>query len=41
MLGASAWDGYAAAVISDRAIEAHRTGSRVDIALPAKPGLYR
>jgi myo-inositol 2-dehydrogenase/D-chiro-inositol 1-dehydrogenase len=40
LLGASAWDGYAAAVISDRAIEAHRTGSRVDIELPAKPPLY-
>ncbi|CAB4928748.1 MAG: inositol 2-dehydrogenase [Actinobacteria bacterium] len=40
LLGASAWDGYAAAVISDRAIEAHRTGRRVDIELPAKPPLY-
>jgi myo-inositol 2-dehydrogenase/D-chiro-inositol 1-dehydrogenase len=40
LLGASAWDGYAAAVISDRAIEAHRTGRRIDIELPAKPLLY-
>ena len=41
LLGASAWDGLAAAVVSDRAIEAYRTGERVNIDLPLKPDLYR
>lgn len=40
LLGASAWDGYAAAVISDRAIDAYRSGTRVTIDLPVQPALY-
>lgn len=38
--GATAWDGYAAAVAADRAIEAYRSGGRVAIDLPPRPGLY-
>ena len=38
--GASAWDGYVAAVISDRAIDAYRSGDRVSIDLPVRPALY-
>ncbi len=38
--GASVWDGYAATVVAGRAIEAYRTGQRVDVVLPAKPALY-
>jgi len=41
LLGASAWDGLAAAVVSDRAIDAYHTGERVKIDLPVKPDLYR
>jgi myo-inositol 2-dehydrogenase / D-chiro-inositol 1-dehydrogenase len=39
-LGPSAWDGYAAAVVSDAAVEALRTGGRVEVALAEKPKLY-
>ncbi|MEU4237609.1 Gfo/Idh/MocA family oxidoreductase [Actinoplanes sp. NPDC026619] len=39
-LGPSAWDGYAAAVVSDAAVEALRTGERVAVTLPEKPKLY-
>jgi myo-inositol 2-dehydrogenase / D-chiro-inositol 1-dehydrogenase len=39
-LGPSAWDGYAAAVVSDAAVEALRTGARVPVALAEKPKLY-
>lgn len=38
--GASIWDGYVATLVAQRAIEAYRTGQRVTIELPAKPGLY-
>ncbi|GAA2015470.1 Gfo/Idh/MocA family oxidoreductase [Nakamurella flavida] len=40
LLGANAWDGYAATVVSTRAIEAYRTGTTVDIELPEVPELY-
>jgi myo-inositol 2-dehydrogenase/D-chiro-inositol 1-dehydrogenase len=39
-LGPSSWDGYAAAVVSDAALDALRSGSRTTVKLPAKPGLY-
>ena len=39
-LGPSAWDGYAAAVVSDAGIAALRGGERVEVALAPKPALY-
>ena len=39
-VGPSSWDGYAAAVVSDAAVSALRTGSRVAVAMPDKPKLY-
>jgi myo-inositol 2-dehydrogenase/D-chiro-inositol 1-dehydrogenase len=39
-LGPSAWDGYAAAVVSDAGLAALRTGSRVEVTLADKPKLY-
>lgn len=39
-LGPSSWDGYAAAVVSDAALQARRTGARVDVELIEKPSLY-
>jgi myo-inositol 2-dehydrogenase/D-chiro-inositol 1-dehydrogenase len=39
-LGPSAWDGYAAAVVSDAGLEAMRTGGRTTVQLGAKPDLY-
>ncbi len=38
--GPSSWDGYAAAVVSDAAIEALHSGQRVTITLADKPALY-
>ncbi|AGL18267.1 oxidoreductase domain-containing protein [Actinoplanes sp. N902-109] len=38
--GPSAWDGYAAAVVSDAAVAALRTGERVTVSLPERPPLY-
>jgi len=38
--GPSAWDGYAAAVVSDSCIEALRTGSRTTVSLPERPDFY-
>ena len=38
--GPSSWDGYAAAVVSDAAVEALRSGSKVAIDLRDKPDLY-
>ena len=38
--GPSAWDGYAAAVVSDSALEAARTGTRAVVTLREKPSLY-
>jgi myo-inositol 2-dehydrogenase/D-chiro-inositol 1-dehydrogenase len=39
-VGPSAWDGYAAAVVSDAGVEALRTGDRVEVVLAEKPKLY-
>jgi myo-inositol 2-dehydrogenase / D-chiro-inositol 1-dehydrogenase len=39
-LGPSSWDGYAAAAVSDAALEALRTGTRVPVALADRPDLY-
>jgi len=39
-LGPSSWDGYAAAVVSDAALEARRTKTRVMVQLPERPSLY-
>ncbi len=38
--GANVWDGYAAAVIANRAIDSYRSGGRVAIDLPTRPPLY-
>ena len=38
--GPSSWDGYAAAVVSDAAVEALRSGSRTELSMRAKPDLY-
>ncbi|MFI5937965.1 Gfo/Idh/MocA family oxidoreductase [Actinoplanes sp. NPDC051494] len=38
--GPSAWDGYAAAVVSDASVAALRTGERVEITLMDRPALY-
>ena len=38
--GASVWDGYAAAVVANRAIDSYRSGERVAIDLPERPALY-
>ena len=38
--GPSAWDGYAAAAVSDAALEALRTGPRQSVSMRARPGLY-
>ncbi|WP_305784718.1 Gfo/Idh/MocA family oxidoreductase [Symbioplanes lichenis] len=38
--GPTAWDGYAAAVVSDASVQALRTGSRVEINLMPRPALY-
>ena len=38
--GPSAWDGYAAAVVSDAAVSALRGGSRVPVSLVAEPEFY-
>jgi myo-inositol 2-dehydrogenase/D-chiro-inositol 1-dehydrogenase len=39
-LGPSSWDGYAAAVVSDAALQARRTNTRVTVQLPDRPSLY-
>jgi myo-inositol 2-dehydrogenase/D-chiro-inositol 1-dehydrogenase len=38
--GPSAWDGYAAQVVADAALQSLHSGGRVAIELPARPGLY-
>jgi myo-inositol 2-dehydrogenase/D-chiro-inositol 1-dehydrogenase len=38
--GPGSWDGYAAAVVSDAAVEALRSGTKVAITLRDKPDLY-
>jgi myo-inositol 2-dehydrogenase / D-chiro-inositol 1-dehydrogenase len=39
-VGPSAWDGYAAAAVSEATVEALRSGSPVDVTLDARPDLY-
>ena len=39
--GPSSWDGYAATVVSDAAIEAYRTGTRATVSMREQPDLYR
>jgi myo-inositol 2-dehydrogenase/D-chiro-inositol 1-dehydrogenase len=39
-VGPSAWDGYAAAVVSDAGVEALRTGARVAVSLVDRPKVY-
>jgi myo-inositol 2-dehydrogenase / D-chiro-inositol 1-dehydrogenase len=39
-VGPSSWDGYAAAVASDAAVEALRTGRRIELTLIEEPKLY-
>lgn len=39
--GPTAWDGYAAAVVSDAAVGALRGGGRVEVAMMERPALYR
>lgn len=38
--GPTAWDGYAAAVVSDASVAALRTGERVTVSLMPRPDLY-
>jgi len=38
--GPNAWDGYAAAVVADAALEAMRTGTRTTVKLADRPRLY-
>jgi myo-inositol 2-dehydrogenase/D-chiro-inositol 1-dehydrogenase len=39
-VGPSAWDGYAAAVVSDAGVAALRSGERVPVSLADRPKLY-
>jgi myo-inositol 2-dehydrogenase/D-chiro-inositol 1-dehydrogenase len=39
-VGPTAWDGYAAAVVSDAGVAALRTGERVAVSLAPRPALY-
>ncbi|MFB9661430.1 Gfo/Idh/MocA family protein [Glycomyces mayteni] len=39
--GPSAWDGYAATVVTNAAVEARRTGAVVPVDLPEKPAFYK
>jgi myo-inositol 2-dehydrogenase/D-chiro-inositol 1-dehydrogenase len=39
-VGSSIWDGYAATVLANKAVEAYRTGNKVAITLKTKPGIY-
>jgi myo-inositol 2-dehydrogenase / D-chiro-inositol 1-dehydrogenase len=38
--GPSSWDGYAAAVVTDSALEALRTGQRTAVTMPERPEFY-
>jgi len=38
--GPSSWDGYAAAVVTDAAVQALHSGQRVDVTMPDQPALY-
>jgi myo-inositol 2-dehydrogenase/D-chiro-inositol 1-dehydrogenase len=39
--GPSAWDGYAATVVTDAGVKALETGGRVEVSMRAQPDLYR
>ncbi|MQM26072.1 Gfo/Idh/MocA family protein [Glycomyces albidus] len=39
--GPSAWDGYAATVVTNAAVKARRTGAVVPVDLPERPAFYR
>jgi len=36
----TSWDGFAAAAVTDAALEALRTGQRTAVSLPARPEFY-
>ena len=38
--GPSSWDGYAAAAVTDAALDALRTGRRTSVAIPERPDFY-
>ena len=38
--GPSAWDGYAAAAVTDAALAALRTGQRTAVFMPERPDFY-
>ena len=38
--GPTAWDGYAAAAVTDAALEALRTGQRAAVSMPERPDFY-
>ena len=38
--GPSSWDGYAAAAVTDSALEALRTGQRIAVTMPERPEFY-
>ena len=38
--GPSSWDGYAAAAVTDSALEALHTGQRTLVAMPERPEFY-
>src|SRR5712675_2553411 len=38
--GPTAWDGFAAAVVTDAALEALRTGQRTAVPMPERPEFY-
>ena len=39
--GPSSWDGYAAAVVSDAAVESIKAGARTSVKMGEKPDLYK
>jgi myo-inositol 2-dehydrogenase/D-chiro-inositol 1-dehydrogenase len=38
--GPSAWDGFAAAAVTDSALEALRSGQRAAVTMPERPDFY-
>jgi len=39
--GPSSWDGYAATVVCDAAVEANRSGQKAPVRMRERPDLYR
>jgi myo-inositol 2-dehydrogenase/D-chiro-inositol 1-dehydrogenase len=39
--GPSSWDGYAATVVCDAAVEANRTGQKATVTMRDRPDLYK